>query len=163
MHPINGALAMTPSYASRLGREPWQFYFVKLRTKVCNLTIMKTILFVEDEAALQKTLTDYLEEEKFNVISALDGETGYRLACEKKPDLILLDLILPRLHGLEVLKKLKETEETRTIPVIILTNLEDIRDVEKSIELGATTYLVKAQYSLEEVITKVRQALGESD
>jgi len=122
---------------------------------------MKRILFIEDESALQKTFGDILKQERYEMISALDGETGLRLAKTQKPDLILLDLILPRVNGFEVLKKLKEDKETKDIPVIVLTNLEGIGDVDKAIELGATTYLVKAQYSLEEVVQKIKQALGE--
>ncbi|PIW35196.1 MAG: response regulator [Candidatus Nealsonbacteria bacterium CG15_BIG_FIL_POST_REV_8_21_14_020_37_12] len=122
---------------------------------------MKKVLFIEDESALQKTFGDILKQEGYEMISALDGETGTRLAKAQKPDLILLDLILPRVNGFEVLKKLKGDKETKDIPVIVLTNLEGIGDVEKAIELGATTYLVKAQYSLEEVVQKIKQALGE--
>jgi len=81
------------------------------------------------------------------------------LAKSQKPDLILLDLILPKKDGFEVLKELKKDESTKEIPVIVLTNLEDIESVEKAIELGANTYLVKAQYTLNEVIQKVKKAL----
>lgn len=122
---------------------------------------MKRILFIEDESALQKTFGEILKQEGYEMISALDGEVGLRLAKEKKPDLILLDLILPRIHGFEVLKKLKEDKETKEIPIIVLTNLEGISEVDKAIELGATTYLVKAQYTLEEVVEKIKKALGE--
>ena len=120
---------------------------------------MKTILFIEDESALQKTFGDVLKEEGYKMIPALDGEEGLRLAKKEKPDLILLDLILPKTHGFDVLKKLKEEEETKDIPVIVLTNLEGVEEVDRAIELGATTYLVKAQYSLEEVIEKINKAL----
>ena len=126
---------------------------------------MKTILFIEDEAALQKTFGRILEEEGFEVISALDGDIGLKLANPpaggKKPDLILLDLILPRRNGFEVLKEIKEDEKTKDIPIIVLTNLETMDNVNKALELGATTYLVKANYSLKEVITKVKKTLGE--
>ena len=122
---------------------------------------MKKILFVEDESTLQKTFGEILKQEGYEMIPALDGEIGLRLANTKKPDLILLDLILSKVHGFEVLKKLKEDNETKDIPVIVLTNLEGIGDVDKAIELGATTYLVKANYSLEEVIEKIKKALGE--
>jgi len=126
---------------------------------------MKKILFVEDEPALQKTFGEILKQEGYEIIPALDGEIGLRLANPpaggKKPDLILLDLILPKVHGFEVLKKLKEDEVTKDIPVIVLTNLEGIGDIDKAIELGATTYLVKADYSLEEVVEKIKKALGE--
>jgi len=122
---------------------------------------MKTILFIEDESALQKTFGEILRQEGYNMISASDGEIGLKLAQGEKPDLILLDLVLPKIHGFDVLKMLKENEETKKIPVIVLTNLEEMEDVEKVLELGATTYLVKASYSLEEVLQKIKKALGD--
>jgi len=122
---------------------------------------MKKILFIEDESALQKTFGEILKQEGYEMISALDGETGLRLAESEKPDLILLDLILPKIHGFDVLKKLKGDKETKDIPVIVLTNLEKIEDVDKALELGATTYLIKAQYSLEEVVEKIKKVLQE--
>ncbi len=121
----------------------------------------KIILFVEDESALQKTLGDVLNQEGYKVFSALDGEAGFEMAQAESPDLILLDLVLPKMHGFEVLKKLKENEKTKNIPIIVLTNLESMGDVEKALELGATTYLVKASYTLEEVVAKIKKALGE--
>lgn len=121
---------------------------------------MKTILIIDDESALQKTFGDVLTEEGYETISALDGGTGLRLAKTKKPDLILLDLILPKMHGFDVLAQLKQDSETKNIPVVVLTNLGKKDDVNKAIELGATTYLVKAQYSLEEIIEKVRKVLS---
>jgi len=122
---------------------------------------MKKILFIEDESALQKTLSDYLKKEGYEVISALDGESGLRLAQTQKPDLILLDLILPKMDGFEVLRKLMENPETKEIPVIILTNLERMEDIGRALELGAKTYLVKANYTLKEVTEKVKKALEE--
>lgn len=121
---------------------------------------MKKILFIEDESALQKTFDDILRREGYKIVSALDGEIGLKLAKTEKPDLILLDLILPKVNGFEVLKELKGDEETKGIPVIILTNLEGINDIEKVLELGATTYLIKASYSLEEVIKKIKDTLS---
>ena len=121
----------------------------------------KKILFVEDEEALQRTLGDLLKSEGYEVVSAMDGETGLQMSKTEKPDLILLDLILPKLHGFDVLRKIKDDEATKDIPLIVLTNLEGMGDVEKALELGATTYLVKANYSLDEVLEKVRKALGQ--
>ena len=122
---------------------------------------MKTILFIEDESAVQKTLASALEKEGCVIISALNGEIGLRMAKEKQPDLVLLDLILPKMNGFEVLGKLKEMEETKLIPVIVLTNLEQIEDIQKAIALGATTYLVKSNYNLDEVVAMVKKALNE--
>ncbi len=121
----------------------------------------KKILFIEDESALQKTFSEVLTQEGYQTVSALDGEDGLRLARSEKPDLILLDLILPKVHGFEVLKVLKKDPKTKDIPILVLTNLESTSDVEKALELGATTYLVKASYDLEDVVKKVKDALKE--
>ena len=121
---------------------------------------MKKILFIEDESALQKAMGKTLEKDGYDIISALNGEEGLRLAQTKNPDLIVLDLILPKLHGFEVLKKLKEDKKTQNIPVIILTNLEATQDVEKAIKMGATAYLVKSSYNLEEVTEKIKDVFN---
>lgn len=117
---------------------------------------MKKILIIEDESSLQKTLGESLTQEGYKIIAALNGEIGLKIATKEKPDLVLLDLILPKMNGFDVLKALKSNPETKSIPVIVLTNLEDIKDIEKVLELGATTYLVKANYSLEEITDKIK-------
>ena len=124
---------------------------------------MKTILLIEDEGALQKTLGDVLSKEGYKILAALDGEVGARLAKEKTPDLILLDLVLPKMTGLEVLKQLRGDEETKDIPVIVLTNSEDMQDIQQVMDLGATTYLVKSNYELQEVVKKIQTVLGENE
>jgi len=121
----------------------------------------KKILFVEDEPNLQKAITEVLVQEGYKVFGAGDGEEGLKVAQVEKPDLILLDLILPKKDGFEVLKELKADEKTKGIPVIVLTNLEGVGDVEKALTLGATTYLVKANYELEDVLKTVKSQLKE--
>jgi DNA-binding response OmpR family regulator len=121
----------------------------------------KKILFIEDESALQKTFGDFLEKEGFELISALDGETGLKLAEKEIPDLILLDLILPKMEGIEVLKKIRENPKTKDIPVIVLTNVDDFEKLEKSLELGVKAYLVKTDFTLEEVLQKIKEELKE--
>lgn len=118
---------------------------------------MQTILIVEDEPTLQKALSVALEREGYEIKSALEGELGLNLAKEVKPNLILLDLILPKMDGFEILEALKKDEATKEIPVIILTNLESSQDIEKALVLGAKTYLVKANYDLKDVIQKVKE------
>lgn len=122
---------------------------------------MKKILFIEDELALQMTLGDTLEREGYKIFRATDGEEGLKLAKENELDLILLDLILPKMNGFEVLEKIKSDEKIKDIPVIVLTNLEGSSDIGRVIELGAEAFLVKAQYSIEEVLIKIKKALGE--
>ena len=120
---------------------------------------MQIILFVEDEPTLQKTLSLALTQEGYEVKNALAGEIGLQLAreSESKPNLILLDLILPKMDGFEVLEELKKDDNTKDIPVIVLTNLESSQDIERALVLGANTYLVKANYDLKEVIEKVKE------
>ncbi len=120
---------------------------------------MKKILFVEDELTLQKAMNEILTQEGFKILNALDGEKGLELIKKEKPDLILLDLILPKKDGFEILEEIKGDEKLKNIPVIVLTNLEGIGDVEKALNLGATTYLVKANYELEDVVSKIKQIL----
>ncbi len=117
---------------------------------------MKKIVFIEDEPALQKSLTMALKANGFSVFSAFDGETGMNLIKETSPDLILLDLILPKKDGFQILEEIKSDKETKDIPVVVLTNLEDASNVEKVIELGATNYLIKANYTADEIAQKVK-------
>lgn len=120
----------------------------------------KKILFVEDEPNLQKAISEVLVQEGYKVLGAVDGEEGLAVAQKEQPNLILLDLILPKKDGFEVLKELKADPKLKSIPVIVLTNLEGVGDIEKALELGATTYLVKANYKLEDIIGKIKELLS---
>lgn len=117
------------------------------------------ILFVEDELNLQSVFAKVLAKEGFTVVQAYDGERGVQLARETKPDLVLLDLILPKKDGFAVLKELKEDPETKHIPVVVLTNLERSEDVERTLALGALTYLVKTNYELKDIVEKIKKIL----
>jgi len=119
----------------------------------------KKILVIEDEATLQNTMSEYLRDENFEVVSALDGEQGTTLAKLEMPDLILLDIILPKKDGYKVLEDIRADKKTRNIPVILLTNLESIKDIQKAFEKGATTYLVKSDYKLEDIVKKIKETL----
>ncbi len=119
----------------------------------------KKILVIEDEATLQRTMTEYLISEGFKVFSAMDGEKGLELAKSELPDLIVLDIILPKKDGYAVLEEVKADEKTKDIPIILLTNLEGAGDVQKAFEKGATTYLVKSNYRLEDIVKKIKEIL----
>ncbi|MEK7598317.1 MAG: response regulator [Patescibacteria group bacterium] len=119
----------------------------------------KKILIVEDETTLQKTLAEFLAEDGFEVLCASDGEQAVALAKKGKPDLVLLDIILPKKDGYEVLTELKSEADTKNIPVILLTNLESPEDIDKAFEKGASTYLVKSNYKLEDIAKKVKETL----
>ncbi len=121
----------------------------------------KKILFIEDEATLHQTIGEALREEGFEVVSALTGEQGLSLAKQEKPDLILLDLVLPGKTGFEVLKEIRENPDLQKTPVIVLTNLEDLENIQTVLTLGVNMYLVKVNYKIEEIIQKIKQVLGE--
>jgi DNA-binding response OmpR family regulator len=119
----------------------------------------KKILIVEDDPILQKTISNFLSLEGFEMVTASNGEEGISVAKKENPDLILLDVILPKKDGFEVIEALKADEGTKKIPIILLTNLGSLNDVEKALKLGATNYLVKADYKMEEVAKKVKEVL----
>lgn len=121
--------------------------------------LMKNILFIEDEAVMQKAVSDFLAVAGYNVISALDGETGVEMARGKQPDLILLDIILPKKNGFEVIGDLKGDPRTKEIPIIVLTNLSQMEDVSKMMEKGITTYLLKSDQSLQDILAIVKKTL----
>ena len=99
------------------------------------------------------------ELENFQVVTAEDGEKGLKLAQKEIPDIILLDVLLPKLNGFEVLKALKENPDTKDIKVLLLTNLSQRGEVQQGLSLGAVDYLIKAHYMPSEVVEKVNKIL----
>ncbi len=123
---------------------------------------MSKILIIEDDKFLRELITRKLQSEKFETTSAIDGESGLELVEKEKPDIILLDLILPGINGFEVLTKIKGNEAIASIPVIILSNLGQKDDIEKGMNLGAVDYLVKAHFTPNEIIEKINQTLAKA-
>lgn len=115
------------------------------------------ILIVEDEKALNEVLKERFENEGFDVRVAQDGAEGLLLALEKPPDVILLDIVLPKVGGLDMLKKLRTYELGKNIPVVVLTNLSDTKQVHEALEHGARDFLVKADWVLSDVVENVRK------
>lgn len=120
---------------------------------------MAKILLIDDDKLLTKMYSDTFKEDGHEVQVASDGLDGLKKAVEFKPDLILLDIIMPKLNGLDTLKKLKERDETRKIPVVMLTIVGFEQGVEKGLNLGAATYMIKASYSSKEVKEKIDEIL----
>jgi len=119
------------------------------------------ILLVEDDVMIVRMYQRKLELEGFKVFLAFNGEEGLEILKKEKPDIILLDIMMPKMNGIEMLKALKKNPATKNIPVIILTNLGDRpEDVTKAKELGAKDYWVKATVSLKEVVERIRQILA---
>jgi DNA-binding response OmpR family regulator len=118
------------------------------------------ILVIEDDKFLRKVISLKLDRNGFEVYEAIDGEKGIKKIAEKKPDLILLDLILPGMDGFEVLSKIKTNPDFAEIPIIIFSNLGQKDDIEKGLRMGANDYLVKAHFTPDEIISKIRLILN---
>jgi len=119
--------------------------------------INKKILIVEDEEALLSALQEKFTSEGFSVVTALDGEDGLNAAEKEKPDLILLDIVMPKIDGIAMAKKLKEAGSS--IPIIFLTNLDDVKHISDAIEVSKSDYLVKSNWNLNDIVEKVKKRL----
>ena len=120
----------------------------------------KTILVVEDEKDLAQALKIKLEEAGFVTLVAYDGESGLRIALAEHPDLVLLDILLPGMDGMELLKQLREDEWGREAKVILLTNVDNIETIAKVIEDEGYEYLVKTDWKMDDVVAKIKNKLG---
>ncbi|MEX0933482.1 MAG: response regulator [Candidatus Paceibacterota bacterium] len=117
----------------------------------------KKVLAVEDDLFLKELLAGKLSDDEFNVFYASNGDEALTIASTELPDVILLDILLPGMSGYEVLEKLKADENTKNIPVIILSNFGQPEDIEKGKALGAVDFLVKANNSLDAIVSRVRE------
>ncbi len=121
---------------------------------------MAKILVVEDDKFLREMISRKLDKEGYEVIQAMDGEKGEEAIKKEKPDLVLLDLILPGIDGFEVLERTKKDPELSEIPVIILSNLGQKNEVERGLNLGAIDFLIKAHFTPAEIILKIKEVLS---
>ena len=124
----------------------------------------KRILLIEDEPLLISLYQEAFEEQPYHFDIADTGNDGLRSANDKRPDIILLDILLPGINGFEVLRKLKASAKTKDIPVIVLTNLgseETDKDRQLALSLGAVDYLVKSYHTPEEVVQIVSEHLAD--
>lgn len=121
---------------------------------------MAKILVIEDDTFLRELIVQKLDQEGYDVEEAVDGKEGVKQALAQKPDIILLDLILPGIDGFEVLRQLKEDEALAPIPVLILSNLGQKEDIDKGMKLGAKDFLIKAHFTPGEIIEKIKNILG---
>lgn len=117
----------------------------------------RTILLVEDDTFLAGMYVTKLELEGFRVVLASDGEQAVVLAKKEIPQLMLLDIVLPKKSGFDVLREVQADPTTKGVPVILLTNLGQKEDVKKGLQLGATDYLIKAHFMPSEVVAKVKR------
>lgn len=129
--------------------------------------VTRKILIVEDEAALREALRDKLEKENFDVLVATNGEEGLQLATKEEPDLILLDIIMPKMNGYTMAKKLREIEKAKGIvepktPIIFLTNVDQEKGMAAGQQLGIYEYLVKTDWGLANIVKKIKDTLENS-
>jgi two-component system, OmpR family, alkaline phosphatase synthesis response regulator PhoP len=121
----------------------------------------KKILFVEDEIAMLNALANKFKQEGFEIFTASDGEEGVKVALKEKPDLLMLDIIMPKLDGLGVIKEVRENAKWgKDVPIIMLTNLSDPEHVSEAAKYGVYDFLVKTDWRLDEVVQMVRTKLG---
>jgi DNA-binding response OmpR family regulator len=123
-------------------------------------TLTKQILLVEDDRFLRRACAAGLRQRGWTVLTAVDGEEALRMVQSERIDLVLLDMLMPKLHGLDVMRALKAEERTQSIPVLVLSNSSRERDVQEIMKLGAVGYLVKANLSLQELGNRVAELLG---
>lgn len=117
------------------------------------------ILLVEDDPFLLNMYATKFEIEDFQVVVAEDGDKGYKAAVKELPDIILLDVMLPKMNGFEVLEKIKSDKTVKDIPVILLTNLSQKNEIDRAMNLGAVDYLIKAHFMPSEVVDKIKKIL----
>lgn len=117
---------------------------------------VKKVLIIEDEEPLAKALASGLAGNEFEVLTAPDGEAGLKMALAEKPSLILLDLFMPKMDGITMLKKLREDEWGNKVKVVILTNLEDRDKLAAAVENKVYDYLIKSNWNISDVLKKVR-------
>ena len=120
----------------------------------------KIVLVVEDEEPMQLVLRDVLKVEGYEVLEAKNGVEGLERALKGHPDLILLDILMPKMDGLEMLKKLRDDKWGLHVPVIVLTNLSDNEDIAKAVEEDVFEYFVKTDIRIDEVIQRIRDKIG---
>jgi two-component system, OmpR family, alkaline phosphatase synthesis response regulator PhoP len=123
------------------------------------MTEQKTILIAEDDRPLLKAAVTKFTNEGFTVLQAHDGREALQMSLDKHPDLILLDILMPKMDGMTVCKKLREDEWGKNVPIIFLTNLNDVKQVTEATEEGVYDYLVKSDWHIDDVVKKVREKL----
>ncbi len=119
----------------------------------------KKILLIEDDNMLRELITKRLTDGGYQVAQAIDGINGLMAVKEIRPDLVLLDIILPGMDGFEILEKIKSDDQISKIPVIMLSNLSQTSDIEKALKLGASDYFIKINFTSDDVLEKIKNIL----
>ncbi|HVZ80249.1 MAG TPA: response regulator [bacterium] len=127
------------------------------------MTSQNLILIVEDQPGFRRIYEDVLSDAGYEVVVAEDGEKGWQMIRDRKPNLVLLDLGLPKMDGFEVLKRIREDEATRSIPIIIFSVMGDEKDIKKAMDMGANDYTIKGFYTPRQILSKVKNLVQTSE
>ncbi|OGM22803.1 hypothetical protein A2961_02150 [Candidatus Woesebacteria bacterium RIFCSPLOWO2_01_FULL_39_21] len=121
---------------------------------------MSRILIIEDDPLLSKMYKTKFTSEGFEVETAEDGEIGLKIAMEGKPDFVILDIMMPKLSGIEFLKRLRQNQVGADVPVIVLSNLSEKKEMEEARRLGVKEYLIKSSLTPKDIVEKVKEYLS---
>ena len=123
---------------------------------------MQKILLIDDDQVFLKTTNDFLSSKGYKIFEAKDGEVGLKVAKEEKPDLILLDIIMPNIGGMNFLKIRQDDEELKKIPVLVISNLGNMNTVNESLKLGVRGYIIKSDESLKTTVSTIESVMGKN-
>jgi DNA-binding response OmpR family regulator len=121
----------------------------------------KKILIIEDDEFVRKLYREQLQHEGFDFVEAINGVEGVEKARSEHPDLILLDLMLPKMNGFDALVEIKDDKTTKNIPIFVLSNLGQQSDMQIALALGTEDYLIKSDHRLSEVVKRIKKRLGQ--
>lgn len=124
---------------------------------------MKKILVIDDDQFFAKTLGAALPKDKYELIAAADGEEGLAKLKSEKPNLIILDLMMPKLDGTAFLKKLQESTDLPKVPILVSSNLSSVKKISDVMAMGAVGYVIKSDESLESIVQDIERVLGEDN
>jgi CheY-like chemotaxis protein len=136
-------------------------WIIRMNSQI-RIIPMTKILVAEDDKLISKSLCDALRNSGYEPTPAYDGEEAVKVSKEAKPDLVLLDIMMPKLDGISVLWEIKADPETAKMPVVVLTNIADTDTISKIVEAGATDYLLKSDQSVDDIVQKVKDVLARS-
>ena len=123
----------------------------------------KKILVVEDDTFLRQLIAAKMEADGFDIFVAVDADATFKYLEESKPEIILLDLMLPGLNGFQILEEIKKDPKNKEIPVVILSNLSQKEDIDRAMLLGAKDFWVKAYLTLDDIVEKIDSIIGKQD
>lgn len=128
-----------------------------------NKNQKKKILIAEDEPILMEMYRVYFEKAGFEVLNAENGQVCIEIVKKDKPDILLLDVLMPRLNGWDVLKELKNNPETKDMPILVLSNLSQTQEIQKGLDLGADDYIIKSDLTPKDLLAKVEKTISKRD